>query len=78
MKEPSFEDALSALEKIVAKLEGGDLKLDESLALFEKGISLSRTCRERLDAAERRIEILSRSADGGLYTKDLDTDALRD
>ncbi|MBV6497373.1 MAG: exodeoxyribonuclease VII small subunit [Acidobacteria bacterium ACB1] len=77
MKELSFEDSLSALEKIVAKLEDGELKLDESLALFEKGIALSRTCRERLDAAERRIEILSRSADGELYTKDLDADSLR-
>lgn len=77
MKELSFEDSLSALEKIVAKLEDGELKLDESLALFEKGITLSRACRERLDAAERRIEILSRSADGELYTKDLDADSLR-
>ncbi|KXK07084.1 MAG: exodeoxyribonuclease VII small subunit [Acidobacteria bacterium OLB17] len=77
MKELSFEDSLAALEKIVAKLESGELKLDESLALFEKGITLSRTCRERLDAAERRIEILSRSADGELHTKDLDADALR-
>jgi exodeoxyribonuclease VII small subunit len=78
MKELSFEDSLSQLEKIVAKLEDGELKLDQSLELFEKGIALSRSCRERLAAAERRIEILSRSADGELYTKDLDTDSLRD
>ncbi|HQZ83602.1 MAG TPA: exodeoxyribonuclease VII small subunit [Pyrinomonadaceae bacterium] len=77
MKELSFEDSLSALEKIVAKLENGELKLDESLALFEEGIALSRSCRGRLDAAERRIEMLSRSADGELYTKDLDADSLR-
>ncbi|MBX3283217.1 MAG: exodeoxyribonuclease VII small subunit [Acidobacteria bacterium] len=77
MKELSFEDSLSALEKIVAKLESGEMKLDESLALFEKGIALSRACRERLDSAERRIEILSRSADGELHTKELDPDDLR-
>lgn len=58
--EKPFETSLAELEQIVAKLEGGDLPLEESLELFEKGIKLSRECRERLTKAERRIEILTR------------------
>lgn len=56
--EKSFEKSLDELEKIVAKLEAGDLPLEESLKLFEDGVKLSRNCRERLTNAERRIEIL--------------------
>jgi len=62
--EKSFETALSELEQIVAKLETGDLPLEASLELFEKGIKLSRECRERLSKAERRIEILMKDANG--------------
>lgn len=56
--EKSFEKSLDELEKIVARLEAGDLPLEESLKLFEEGVKLSRSCRERLTNAERRIEIL--------------------
>lgn len=56
--EKSFEKSLDELEKIVAKLEAGDLPLEESLKLFEEGVKLSRNCRERLTKAERRIEVL--------------------
>jgi exodeoxyribonuclease VII small subunit len=54
-----FESAISELEKIVAELEGGDLPLDASLALFERGVALSRYCHEQLGSAERRIEQLT-------------------
>jgi exodeoxyribonuclease VII small subunit len=64
--EMPFEEALSRLEKTVEKLEAGDLPLEESLKLYEDGVRLSRTCNERLGAAERRIEILERSRDGAL------------
>ncbi|MGI8470386.1 MAG: exodeoxyribonuclease VII small subunit [Pyrinomonadaceae bacterium] len=60
----SFETSLSALEKIVRKLEEGDLTLEESLKLFEDGVRLSRECQERLGQAERRIEILLKDEDG--------------
>jgi exodeoxyribonuclease VII small subunit len=66
-KEPqgrSFESSLEALEVIVAKLERGDLALEESLELFEQGIRLSRECQERLSQAERRIEVLMRDQQG--------------
>ena len=61
----TFEDSLSALEKIVRGLEDGDLPLEESLKLFEDGVRLARECRERLDQAERRIEVLLEGDDGG-------------
>lgn len=62
--EKSFETSLAELEQIVTKLEGGDLPLEESLELFEKGIKLSRECRTRLANAERRIELLMKDGDG--------------
>lgn len=61
--EKSFEKSLDELEKIVGKLEAGDLPLEESLKLFEEGVKLSRNCRERLTNAERRIEMLMSDGD---------------
>src|SRR5215467_14506636 len=63
-KELRFEEALDGLEKIVARLEGGEVPLDYALALFEEGVRLSRFCGSKLDEAERRIEILMKGADG--------------
>jgi exodeoxyribonuclease VII small subunit len=60
---PKFEAAMARLEEIVHALEKGDLSLDESLRVFEEGTSLLRFCTRRLEAAERRIEILMQ--DGG-------------
>jgi exodeoxyribonuclease VII small subunit len=54
-----FESAIAELESIVKKLEEGDLPLEQSLELFERGIRLSRFCHSTLEAAERRIEILN-------------------
>jgi exodeoxyribonuclease VII small subunit len=53
-----FEAAIAELEGIVKKLEEGDLPLETSLALYERGVQLSRFCHARLEEAERRIEIL--------------------
>lgn len=60
----SFEASLEALEQIVHELESGDLPLEKSLELFEDGIRLSRQCQERLNQAERRIEVLLRDNQG--------------
>jgi len=57
-----FEAAIAELESVVKKLEEGDLPLEQSLALYERGVQLSRFCHTRLEEAERRIEILT---DGG-------------
>jgi exodeoxyribonuclease VII small subunit len=54
-----FESALAELETIVKALEEGDLTLERSLALFERGVELSRYCHARLDDAERRVEVLN-------------------
>ena len=54
-----FESAIAELETIVKSLEEGDLALERSLELFERGVQLSRFCHATLEAAERRIEILN-------------------
>jgi exodeoxyribonuclease VII small subunit len=54
-----FESAIAELEKIVKQLEDGDLPLDTSLALFERGVELSRYCHDQLGAAQKRIELLT-------------------
>ena len=58
--EASFEDAQAELEQIVQRLELGQAPLDEALALWERGEQLYKLCRERLDAAEGRIEELAK------------------
>ena len=55
---PKFEDCLQQLEKIVEQLERGDLPLEQSLKLFEEGVRLSNSCRQELEAAEGKVEIL--------------------
>ena len=54
-----FESAIAELERIVKQLEDGELPLDKSLALFERGIELSRYCHDQLGAAQRRIEVVT-------------------
>lgn len=56
-----FESSLKELEKIVRELESGEVNLDESLKKFEKGIELYKNCRQTLQAAEKKIKILSDS-----------------
>jgi exodeoxyribonuclease VII small subunit len=54
-----FEGAIAELETVVRRLEEGDLALEQSLELYERGVRLSRYCHARLEAAERRIEVLT-------------------
>ena len=54
-----FEAAIAELEGVVKKLEEGDLALEASLALYERGVQLSRYCHARLEAADRRIDVLN-------------------
>lgn len=61
MTQPSFEQAQKELEQIVERLERGDVDLDETLALWQRGEELYRLCRERLDGAQGRIEELGGS-----------------
>ena len=74
----SFEKSLARLEAIVERLESEELGLDDSLALFEEGIGLSRVCREKLSEVERRVEIVLKEADGEYKTTEFLGDEVRD
>ena len=63
-KELKFEDGLKRLEAIVAKLESGNLPLDDSLKLFEEGVKLVRFCNERLADAQQKVELLTKDQTG--------------
>lgn len=58
---PTFEEALSQLEKIVNALESGNAPLDDSLALYEEAVKLVKLCNEKLDMAEQKVKILTES-----------------
>jgi exodeoxyribonuclease VII small subunit len=64
-----FEDALARLEAIVDALEGGELPLEQTLARFEEGVRLVRTCQVRLEDAEVRLKKLEQVAGGGFILK---------
>jgi exodeoxyribonuclease VII small subunit len=62
----TFEEALAELEQILAEIEGGELGLEESLVKYERGNFLIHHCRGVLNSAEKQIELLTKSTDGGL------------
>ena len=66
MSEIKFEYALNRLKEIVEELEKGDLDLDKSLQIFEEGIKMSRICSQKLQEAEKKIEILTKDESGKL------------
>jgi exodeoxyribonuclease VII small subunit len=73
-KPQKFEDGLAELESTVAKLESGELTLEDSLAAFERGVGLVKALNERLGAVEQRIEILTRDGSGKLRTRPFEVD----
>ncbi len=76
---PSFEEGIKRLSDIVQMLERGDLPLEESLRLFEEGVSLSRASQERLDLAQKRVEeLLGEGRDGKPRTKAFEVRGERD
>jgi exodeoxyribonuclease VII small subunit len=72
-KPETFESCLDQLEKVVKELETGDLQLERSLELFERGMALSETCRKQLEEAETRVELLIRK-DGKLQAEPFRSD----
>jgi exodeoxyribonuclease VII small subunit len=72
--EPDFEKTLAELEKLVVRLEDGNLSLDESLAEFKRGIELTRQCQTVLDQAQQTVEQLTNPEDEDSL-KAFDTDA---
>lgn len=73
-KEKSFEEAMSRLEEIVRALESGAAGLDDSLSLFEEGISLVKLCNAKLEGAEQKVKLLARGEDGNLTETDFAAD----
>jgi exodeoxyribonuclease VII small subunit len=71
-EEPSFEKSLARLEEIVDRLEGDELSLEESLALFEEGVKLAEQCGKRLDAAEKKVTLLLKDRQGALQQTPFD------
>jgi exodeoxyribonuclease VII small subunit len=64
--EPSFEEALQNLERIVEELEEGNLPLEETLKRFEEGIKLARLCEKKLKQAQKKVSMLTRDEQGDL------------
>ncbi|HVE73260.1 MAG TPA: exodeoxyribonuclease VII small subunit [Thermoanaerobaculia bacterium] len=73
-----FEKAFQNLEKIVQRLEGEELPLDESLQLFEEGIRLSRFCHQRLEEVEKKIELILADAKGQPIVEPFEDEELQD
>ena len=71
MTDLTFEDSLARLEQIVSQLETGNLPLEESLRVFEEGVTLARHCARYLEEAEKRIELLTKDEAGALGTRPL-------
>ncbi len=70
-KTQSFEDALNELEELVGRMESGEMGLEEMVAAFEKGQKLVKSCTDRLNEVERRIEVIKKNADGSATTVEL-------
>ena len=68
-----FEDAVTRLEEVVKTLEGDKVSLDDMLALYEEGVGLVKNCLSQLNAAEQKVQILSRDEQGEIVCKDFDT-----
>jgi len=74
-KDKRFDQGMAELEAIVARLEAGELPLEDALAAFEAGVALVRTLNQRLAEAEARVELLTRDANGKLQLQPLDRDS---
>ena len=70
MAEKSFEAAMARLEEIVRALESGNAGLDDSLGLFEEGISLVKLCNAKLEGAEQKVKLLAKGDNGNLTETD--------
>jgi exodeoxyribonuclease VII small subunit len=69
---PSFEEQLTQLESVVERLERGELTLEESVRLFEVGVKLSAACKQELERAEGRVQVLVEGKGGAMQAVELD------
>ena len=72
IEEMCFEDAMRELEKVVSDLEQGNVPLEESINLYERGAKLKLRCEKKLKEAEEKVAIITVSGDGVLGTKPVD------
>jgi exodeoxyribonuclease VII small subunit len=75
---PSFEQAIQRLEKIVADMESAELPLEDVLKKYQEGTRLVRFCSQKLDEAEKKIELLTKKADGSAKLTPFDAPADND
>ena len=66
-----FEASLAQLEKLVARMESGDMSLEESLKAFEEGVKLTRLCQETLSAAQQKVQVLMEQPAGKVVLKEM-------
>lgn len=71
----TFDEALRQLEELAAKLEEGDIPLEDALQVYERAVGLFSLCRGRLESMEQRIEVLTGDLEGALKTEPLDMPA---
>mgnify|MGYP003308198450 FL=1 len=72
VEEMSFEDAMRELEKVVSDLERGDVPLEQSIALYERGAQLKQRCQTKLKEAEEKVALITQDGDGNLGLKPVD------
>jgi exodeoxyribonuclease VII small subunit len=70
--QPTFKEAIEELEKITDSLESGEIELEKSLALFERGVELIKYCQDKLDGAQAKVELLVDSLSGEIEAAALD------
>lgn len=73
-KEEKFEVTLEKLQNLVRDLESGDCSLEDSIKKFEEGMALARSCQERLNSAEQKIEILLKADKNGVSTEEFEAE----
>ena len=72
VEEMSFEDAMREVEKVVSDLERGDVPLEQSIALYERGAQLKQRCQTKLKEAEEKVALITQEGDGNLGLKPVD------
>jgi len=71
-KEKKFEEEIKDLETLVNQIDSGELTLEESISAFERGVALIKSLNRKLDEVERKVELLTRNAEGRLQGSSLD------
>jgi exodeoxyribonuclease VII small subunit len=71
-KEKKFEEEIKDLETLVNQIDSGELTLEESISAFERGVALVKSLNRKLDEVERKVELLTRNAEGRLQSSSLD------